>query len=200
MLLYLDYDGVLHPDAVYLDARNQVYLRGYGTLFEHAALLEALLAPYPLLKIVLSTSWVRIKGFDRARRRLPQGLRERVIGATWHSRFMQDHQMLDWWVSQSSRYEQIRRDVERRQPGDWMALDDDERGWRPSEVRHLVACDPMRGLGEWRTREAFERRLAKRMVCDPGELREADGVDQNQINLPVEARHPRNSPWLHRQP
>jgi hypothetical protein len=106
---------------------------------------------------------------------LPQGLRERVIGATWHSRFMQDDQMLDWWVSQSSRYEQIRRDVERRQPGDWMALDDDERGWPSSEARHLVACDPMRGLGEWRTREAFERRLAKRMADDPEEPRVMGG-------------------------
>lgn len=56
MLLYFDYDGVLRPDEVYLDARNRVDLRGEGTLFEHAALLEALLAPYPLLKIVPSTS------------------------------------------------------------------------------------------------------------------------------------------------
>ena len=168
MLLYLDYDGVLHPDEVYLDDRNRVYLRGYGTLFEHAALLEALLAPYPLLKIVLSTSWVRIKGFDRARRRLPQGLRERVIGATWHSRFMQDDHLRDWWMNQSSRYEQIRHDVLRRRPDDWVALDDDERGWPSSEAPRLVACDPMRGLGEWRTREAFERRLAKRMTGDPG--------------------------------
>ena len=176
MLLYLDYDGVLHPDAVYLDARNRVYLRGEDMLFEHATLLEALLAPYPLLKIVLSTSWVRIKGFDRACRRLPQALRERVIGATWHSRFMQDGQLLDWWVNHSSRYEQIRRDIVRRQPGDWMALDDDERGWPSSEARHLVACDPMRGLGEWRTREAFERRLAKRMACDLGEPKNADGA------------------------
>lgn len=164
MLLYLDYDGVLHPDTVYLDARNRVYLRGYGTLFEHAALLEALLAPYPLLRIVLSTSWVRVKGFDRARRRLPQGLRERVIGATWHSRFMQDDSLRDWWVNASSRYEQIYHDVVRRQPDDWMALDDDERNWPSSEAPRLVACDPMRGLGEWRTREAFERRLAKRIA------------------------------------
>lgn len=37
MLLYLDYDGILHPDAVYLDTRNRVYQRGKGTLFEHAA-------------------------------------------------------------------------------------------------------------------------------------------------------------------
>lgn len=175
MLLYLDYDGVLHPDEVYLDAHNRVYLRGEGKLFEHAALLEALLAPYPMLKIVLSTSWVRLKGFDRARGRLPQGLRERVIGATWHSRFLRDDHMRDWWVNQSSRYEQIRHDVVRRRPDDWMALDDDEQGWPLPEARRLVACDPMRGLGKWQTREAFERRLAKRMAGDPGEPQVMDG-------------------------
>ena len=152
-----------------------MYLRGDGALFEHAALLEVLLAPYPLLKIVLSTSWVRMKGFDRARRRLPQGLRDRVIGATWHSRFKQDDSLRDWWVSQSSRYEQIYQDVVRRRPDDWMALDDDEWGWPSSEARHLVACDPTRGLGEWRTREAFERRLARRMAGNPAGHQMRDG-------------------------
>ena len=94
MVLYLDYDGVVHPDEVYLDAHNRIYLRGESTLFEHAALLEATLAPYPQLRIVLSTSWVRMKGFDRACKRLHQALRERILGATWHSRFAQDDQLL----------------------------------------------------------------------------------------------------------
>lgn len=175
MVLYLDYDGVLHPDEVYLDAHNRVYLRGEGTLFEHAALLEAMLAPFPQLRIVLSTSCVRMKGFDRAWKRLPQALRERIIGATWHGRFTQDDQLLEWWINHSSRYEQILHDIKRRQPDDWLALDDDALGWPSTEAHRLVVCDPMRGLGEWRTQEAFERRLARRVAGDKGVSQPADG-------------------------
>lgn len=54
-------------------------------MFEHAPLLVALLAPYPDMRIVLSTSWVRVLGSMRkVARRLPPVLRARVVGATVH--------------------------------------------------------------------------------------------------------------------
>ncbi|SIT39477.1 conserved hypothetical protein [Paraburkholderia piptadeniae] len=57
-------------------------------LFEHCALLEETLAPYPEVSIVLSTSWVRrYRGsIRRVSRRLTPALRARVIGSTYHSR------------------------------------------------------------------------------------------------------------------
>ena len=160
-LLYLDFDGVLHHHEVYIDEHNRPYLRGPGALFEYAGRLEAVLDPYPDARIVLSTSWVRIKGFGNACRRLPYALRSRVIGATWHSAFAQDSEFARWWACEASRYAQIAGDVARREPRDWVALDDDDIGWPSEARRHLVACDPQFGLGDHGTRLALEHRLRR---------------------------------------
>ena len=84
MILFLDFDGVLHPDDAYL-VRGRPVLRAEGALFMWASPLAALLDAHPQVQIVLSTSWARELGFSRARRFLPDTLRARVIGATWHS-------------------------------------------------------------------------------------------------------------------
>jgi len=159
MILYLDFDGVLHPDDVYLDHRNRPTLRGFGELFQYAGRLEQILAPYPAVQIVLSTSWVRIKGFDRSCRRLPPGLRQRVIGATWHSHMKRDREASDVWINDTPRYEQILHDVRRRRLAEWTALDDDDLGWPPAAKRHLIACDPTLGLSEPRVQLALKHRL-----------------------------------------
>jgi hypothetical protein len=84
-VLYLDYDAVLHPEAVYWRRRRGVYLDAAWTeaghrLFEHAELLEVLMEPYPKLTIVLSTLWVVQYGRQRAAKRLPPRLQRRVVG------------------------------------------------------------------------------------------------------------------------
>jgi hypothetical protein len=158
-VLYLDFDGVLHSDDVGRDWHGKPYLRGQGSLFEYANRLIAALDPYPAHKIVLSTSWVRILGFGYARERLPQTLRERVIGATWHSRFEDDDRLHAWWIHTSTRYQQIAEDVKRRQPSHWFALDDDARGWPRQARAHLVECDSELGLGEPRARLLLETKL-----------------------------------------
>lgn len=160
-VLYLDFDGVLHHYDVYLDERGRAILRGMGSLFEYAELLEAELAPYPSVRIVLSTNWVRVNGFDRSRGRLPAALRERVVGATWHSVFEQDPDFSNWWIHEASRYEQIAHDVTRRNPPNWFALDDDAIGWPDEARQHLVACDPLRGLNEQSTCRSLELKLKR---------------------------------------
>ena len=66
-VLYLDFDGPLHPgDVWYEPASGQVRLRTPGhELFESLPVLEAAIAPYPSLAIVLSTSWVQIFGLEK---------------------------------------------------------------------------------------------------------------------------------------
>lgn len=77
-VLFLDFDGVLHPDEVYR-VRDKIVLKMDGfCLFEWASLLEEILAPYPSLSIVLSTSWARVLGVGVARSWLAEGLRRRV--------------------------------------------------------------------------------------------------------------------------
>lgn len=138
--LFLDFDGVLHPDAVYR-VGGKILLRAEGvSLFEWAPVLEECLIPYPDLKIVLSTSWVRVLGFDIARGWLPEELQLRVVGATWHR-----HGPRGW--EYLSRFEQIHRNVERHQHARWLAIDDSGEGWAHKHRDNLVLTDSVLGLG-----------------------------------------------------
>ena len=81
--LYLDYDGVLHPADVRATIdepdRPRVYVRGEPTdapLFEHVDLLERLLEPFPLVAIILATSWVRMFSYAKPRSRSAPCLNE----------------------------------------------------------------------------------------------------------------------------
>jgi hypothetical protein len=124
-ILYLDYDGVLHDDEVYFHRKRGIYIKTPGrVLFEWMPILEEILAAHPEVKIVLSTSWVRFRSFDFAKGKLSGVLRERVIGATYHKRFMRK----EWFVT-LPRGEQIAQDVLRRGPKAWFAIDDDFHQW-----------------------------------------------------------------------
>lgn len=142
LVVYLDYDGVLHHEHALRHPRRGIYLGAPPefTLFQHAALLEALLQPYPAVRIVLSTSWVRVLGYNRARGRLPPGLRERVIGATYHSSMHAEA------FAMLPRGVQVLDDVQRRAPRDWLALDDDGSGWPKVHEHRVLLTDERLGL------------------------------------------------------
>lgn len=153
-VLYLDYDGVLHPEDVYWKKKKGIFLRDNPghTLFENCQLLETLLAPYPSVKIVLCTSWVRaLKSYTRARKRLTPGLQARCVGATFHSD-MRYHMGLGYsygdFFSQLSRYVQIKEDLDRRRPERYLALDDDTDGWPAAQTNWLVAPYTPNGIAE----------------------------------------------------
>lgn len=149
MILFLDFDGVLHPDAVYLE-RGRPVLRTDGALFMWSRHLVDALASAPHIRIVLSTSWARELRFARARDYLPAELRPKVIGATWHSGMATDdeHRPLgrDTWWDTSTRYQQIRRYVDRAGITDWIAVDDQPEGWAAADRDKLVATDSNLGL------------------------------------------------------
>lgn len=116
---------------------------GY-TLFQHAELLAQLLRPFPDLKIVLSTSWVRKYGCAGAAKRLPEELRARVIGATWHS---ENKHLENEWIS-APRGMQVWGDVVRRNPSRWIALDDDYLGWPKWALENYIRTDEVMGISE----------------------------------------------------
>lgn len=153
---YCDYDGVTHDDAVYSSRHGGIHLRTPGrTLFEWLPILEELLAPYPDVQIVLSTSWVRVKGFEFAKRQLTAGLQSRVIGATFHNR---ETQKFDF--DNMSRGMQICADVGRRRPTRWFAIDNDEQGW-PAWCRdHLIKTEDRLGLSDVGVQDAIRKVLA----------------------------------------
>jgi hypothetical protein len=161
-VLYLDYDGVLHPADVRVTpeepGRPLVYVRGQATgrpLFEHIGLLETLLAPFPDLRIVLATSWVRQFGYEFTLQQLPKSLQSRVIGATQHPA--------------PARYYCIQIDAEERGLVRWLALDDDLYCWPESEMHRVVApTDRMFGLAG--PGVADELKAALMMLCDSSKV------------------------------
>ncbi|MEX3963335.1 HAD domain-containing protein [Paraburkholderia sp. EG286B] len=156
-MLYLDFDGVLHPEDVWRRRGSGPYdaTPPGHTLLEHAALLVALLAPYPNVHIVLSTSWVRILGSVRkTAHRLPPALRARVVGATFHE------EMDAYLFAGMPRGMQVWADVQRRRPHGWLSLDDDGEGWPAMAREHLVLTDPVLGISEPSVYSAIQAKLA----------------------------------------
>lgn len=144
LVLYLDFDGVLHHENVLWHPRIGVYLSapdGY-VLFQHAELLEEILAPHPHVQIVLSTSWVRRYGCTKAAKNLRPALRSRVIGATFHSRINEDE------FAAAPRGMQVWSDVLRRKPRDWLALDDDWLHWPKWCLDKFVRTHEHEGLSD----------------------------------------------------
>lgn len=144
-ILYLDYDGVLHPEPVYRNPRGGMYFgaehRGHS-LFEYAEVLIEALAPFPHTAIVLSTSWVRVLSYSQAKAYLPEALRSRVIGATFHSA------MNKFEFDAMTRGAQVLADATRRSTTNWVALDDDNDGWVGAASKHLVLTNGHSGLSE----------------------------------------------------
>lgn len=160
LLLYLDFDGVLHHENVLWHPKRGAYLSAPErySLFQHAALLEQLLEPYPQLHIVLSTSWVRRYGCYATTKRLPSALAARVIGATFHSRHMKDDEFMCL-----PRGQQVHEDVLRRRPRDWLALDDDAEGWPVEPAGKFVQTHMSEGISDPDVQTEFKRKLKE--IC-----------------------------------
>lgn len=161
-ILFLDFDGVLHPDRVYL-RKGRPELKGGGQTFMWVDHLVDVVHEFPEVEIVLSTSWARMKGFSYARRQLPPAIQDRVIGATWHSAMSFDYcsrsrQETVW--DMSTRYQQIARYIQQAAVADWIAVDDDDDGWAEHLRHRLVHTDPERGLSDQLVLDDLRTKLA----------------------------------------
>lgn len=157
LVLYLDFDGVLHHENCLWHPKIGAYLsapEGY-VLFQHAELLEQLLSPYPQVKIVLSTSWVRRYGCSKAAKNLRPTLRARVIGATYHSN-MREHEF-----DSLPRGLQVWSDVLKRKPRDWLALDDVTEGWPANALPHFVRTHEYEGISDPAVLAEFKEKLGR---------------------------------------
>ncbi len=148
MILFLDFDGVLHPARAVM-GQHGPELAGDGSLFMWVEPLTELLAERPHVQIVLSTSWTRHLPFEQVRDFLPVPLRRRVIGSTWHriqtdpdfSRGLQ----FSYWQD-STRYQQVKRWVNVHHLRRWVAIDDEAEGWDEADRDKLVTTNNNLGL------------------------------------------------------
>lgn len=164
-LLYLDLDGVVQHEAVVWHPRRGIHVSSVlapgHSLFEWVPLLVTALEPFPEVRIVLSSSWCIRPGYGRTLKRLPETLRQRFIGGTFHRRV----HGADTWLQASfqniPRGMQVWADVQRRRPRQWLALDDDVEGWPPWAQENLIACDGSTGLSSAPVLEEFAAKLKR---------------------------------------
>ncbi|WP_428984398.1 HAD domain-containing protein [Ralstonia condita] len=111
--LYLNFDGVLHPQRVCLQAGAKPRLLVPGhTLFENNPLLERVVDARPSVRVVLHTWWVPYFGYQFATQQLPLAVRSRVVGAT-----LPGNRTLRLTKRPlAPRREWLRADIARRQP------------------------------------------------------------------------------------
>lgn len=155
-IIYLDFDGVLHPDDVWRTRGRGIHLGERALshqLFESVDFLCSVLEPFPKVDIVLSTTWVRVLGFKKAAAYLPTSLSNRIIGATYHSAMPKE------WFVRLSRGEQVRMDICRRKPEKWVVIDDASDGWTHDCLQNLVSCNSDLGLGDKKTQEILMSKL-----------------------------------------
>lgn len=159
LVLFVDFDGVLHNENVRWDPGRGLYLAAPArySLFQHAELLREVLAPHPEVAIVLSTHWVRLYGFSQTAKHLPHALRERIIGAT----FSPEMPHLKDALAAMPRGLQVLSDVQRRQPRDWLAIDDDVIGWPEAHLHQLIQSDPYEGISAPAVLQELKRKLAE---------------------------------------
>ncbi|MEC5405995.1 HAD domain-containing protein [Paraburkholderia sp. MPAMCS5] len=139
-VLFLDFDGVLHPVREPALDEDFRLIENPG-LFVWRPILEALLAEHPAVRIIVSSDWRRL--FDDATlMQLPGPLDNRFVG--------------DLESYGSCRSEEILMEVRRSKLVHWLAIDD-----HPSvvsaqaEERGFIACASAHGLSD----EAVQRAL-----------------------------------------
>jgi hypothetical protein len=139
MLLFLDFDGVLHPTVL------------GATKFCRLQLLERWLLRRPEVDVVISSSWREETPYRDLVELFIEELQHRIIGCTPVLREMHPYSprvhALSWPAVLGEREIEIRNWLRRswKPERPWVALDDQPKLFRPTCSR-LVACDERTGL------------------------------------------------------
>jgi len=136
MVLFLDFDGVLHPEPCYREEE----------LFCRRPLLESVLREFPTVEIVISSTWRETRDLATLKSLFSPDISKRIMGVTPSWRDLSElidvigpyprHVEVEGWLRQRQRaWEQ------------WVALDDRAYWFRPF-LSNLVRCDGRVGIDE----------------------------------------------------
>ena len=154
MILFLDFDGVLHPE--YDGEATPADIAA----FCHLPRFEAVMRDHPDVEIVISSTWREYLPLDALRARFSADIAARIIGATpvtprIDGKYMparREGEILDWLSAAGRAHEP------------WLALDD--AAWQfPQHREHLVACTWSVGFDD--TAEAALRALLTCPMSSP---------------------------------
>jgi hypothetical protein len=124
---------VIHPFILFLDFDGVLHSRTSGT-FRHVPALSQCLAPYPFVKIVISSAWRFNEDLEGLRGWFPPEMANRIIGVTPCA--------VDGPRSRQNEIEQWVRDNPTR---GWCALDDESQLFA-SDCPWLIKTDNAQGL------------------------------------------------------
>ncbi|MFZ6871913.1 HAD domain-containing protein [Undibacterium sp. Di27W] len=135
MFLFLDFDGVLHPDPCYDKSQY----------FSCLPRLESVLRDFPEVQIVISSTWREKRPVSLLKSFFSVDIGTRVIGSTpfWYDIpdiveviGYQRHAEIEGWLRQCG------------EPwSDWVAIDDKSHLFKPF-LKNLIKTDPIIGFDE----------------------------------------------------
>lgn len=143
LLLFLDFDGVLHPRAT---VKN---------LFMHLPRIEGVLRDFHYVQVVISSSWREATSLSEMQEMFSEDLRQRIIGTTP----LVDIEYPPGPVGH--REEEIRIYMAQTEfvGKPWLALDDEAPFFSPG-CPNLILCNSRTGLDD-----EVERLLRDRLMC-----------------------------------
>ena len=143
-VLFLDFDGVLHPPKAIAGARPPLtpaqILAGWPQTFQHLPLLAQLLQGHADVSVVVSSSW-RLFLNEQELAELLSPIKDWYVGAL-HPRVTQRDEAIMQWLSE-------------HQIADYVVLDDVPKFFAgyPSQWPNLMVCNPALGLAEPKIRD-----------------------------------------------
>jgi hypothetical protein len=147
-VLFLDFDGVLHPAGVPTINSDGDFVPD-ERLFLWRANLESELRAHPELRIVISSDWRKYHAEEDLVVFLGPELGRRVVGVMPY-------------FERGSRAEAVRAEAARRGVRHWLALDDHDsvHAAREQGDNRFVACRPDLGIACQQVRRELARQLA----------------------------------------
>ena len=141
-ILFLDFDGVLHPDRYSLTSHDPDRVFRNNEIFSQAPVLAGLMTEFPC-QIVISSSWRFSYNLDEMKEKLPKAISKNVIGVTG-----------DAYIGPYPRFNEIKEYLLSRNKSlyGWRALDDSKIEF-PSGCTDLILCDPNTGLASKQIQE-----------------------------------------------
>ncbi|TAL84012.1 MAG: hypothetical protein EPN74_12755 [Rhodanobacter sp.] len=135
MILFLDFDGVLHPAVCTSDTE----------LLCRRPLLESVLRECPQVEIVISSTWRESRTLPQLQALFSPDVGVRIIGITPLWQDVQDETSMGTYVRQAEIEAWLRHAGRTWEP--WVALDDQPWLFRPF-LPNLLRSDPVTGLTE----------------------------------------------------
>jgi hypothetical protein len=140
--LFLDFDGVLHPDRYSLSNYDPDRVFRSNEVFSQAPVLAGLITEFPC-QIIISSSWRFTYNLEEMKEKLPKAIAKNVVGMTG-----------DAYIGPYPRYNEIQEYLISRNKSlyGWRALDDSKMEF-PNGCTDLILCDPNTGIASKQIQE-----------------------------------------------